>query len=171
MHLIIRRIEQVAMFVAGTCVVLIMLIVSVDAVGRYVFNSPLRWGYDLVTYYLMIAAVYFALSSTYQRGDHIAVDVVKHLFSLRFRWWLDISSSVVATIVFAVIAYASLNAMLDAYGRRDMIPGVVLWPAWLSYAPIPVGSALLVWRLLHHSVMLARFGRDPHVTSDSEAAQ
>jgi TRAP-type C4-dicarboxylate transport system permease small subunit len=171
MHSVIRRAEHVAMFVAAACVVLIMFVVSIDAIGRYVFNSPLRWGFDLVTYYLMIAAIYFAVSSTYQRGDHIAVDVVKHLFSPRARRWLDMASSFATIIVFATIAYASLIATMDAYGRHDMIPGVVLWPAWLSYAPIPVGSALLVWRLLHHCTMLARFGHDKYVVSDGEPAQ
>lgn len=163
MHKLIRWLEQGAMAVAIVCVASIMLIVSVDAIGRYVFKAPLPVTFELVTFYLLITAVYMALAATYRQGDHINIDLLQTRMSPRWRAGFDIVCSLLAAAVFALIAYGTWQHMVDAYRGREFIPGIIVWPVWLSYLPIPLGTALLVARLLHHSATLARHGTDPHV--------
>jgi TRAP-type C4-dicarboxylate transport system permease small subunit len=160
---IIRRLEQVEMAVAAICVVTIMLVVSADALGRYIFKAPLQVTFELVTFYLLIAAIYFALSETYRHGDHINIDLIHANLPKRIRAWVDIVCSALAAVVFAVIAYGAWRHMIEAYVHKEFIPGYIVWPVWLSYLPIPLGAALLVIRLLHHIGVLARRGEDPDI--------
>jgi TRAP-type C4-dicarboxylate transport system permease small subunit len=169
MHKFIKAAEQLTISIAALCVVLIMLIVSADAIGRYVFGEPLQWAYDVVSYYLEVGALYLALSATYSHGDHIAIDVFKRSLNERAQAWLDLGTTIVGVLVFTLIAYCAAISTLDSFERNEMIPGVVLWPVWLSYAAIPIGSALLVLRLMHHSYMLITSSSDQFVTRDRES--
>ena len=167
-HQVIRRAEQATMFVAGLCIVAMMIVVSADALCRYAFNAPLRWVFDLVSNYLLIFAVYFALSPTYSHGDHIGIDLIKERLPPAAAAGMEVVSSLLAVVVFMVIAYGSFRSGHDAYLRGDAVPGVISWPSWLSYAPIPLGAGLMSLRLLHHCAMLVRFGSDPFVQAEGE---
>lgn len=170
MDTVIRRLEQAAMAVAGLCVVAMMLIVCHDGVGRYLFGTPLQWAFDVVTYYLLVTAAYLALSSTYQQGDHISIGLIQAMLPRRVRVGANIVCSLLAVVLFGAIAYATGMHAVEAYQGKEFLPGIIMWPAWLSILPIPIGTALLVLRLLHHSIMLARQGDDPFVMSEGEGA-
>lgn len=168
MELVIRRLEQVAMGIAVLCMVIIMLTISYDAIARYVFNSPLPWAFDLVTYYLMITAVYGALASTFTHGDHVAITLFQPMIPRRLRIVIESVCSVLVAIVFLVIAYGAGHATHEAYLRNEFLPGYIVWPAWLSQLPVPIGCALLALRLLHHGWTVFRDGEDPHVQAFHE---
>lgn len=168
---LIRPLEKAAMAVAGCCVVGIMVVVSIDALSRYAFKAPLPITFELVTYYLLLAAVYLALSGTFQQGDHIHIDLVQRRLPRRVRAAVDALGSLLAIAVFALIVSGSWAHMVEAYRGKEFIPGVIVWPVWLSYLPIVVGCALLVLRLLHHVSALLRHGHDPAVqVHDGEGA-
>jgi TRAP-type C4-dicarboxylate transport system permease small subunit len=83
---------------------------------------------------------------------------------------VDIVCSLLAAVLFAAIAYGTGAHAVEAYRGKEFLPGVVMWPVWLSYLPIPIGAAMLVLRLLHHCVTLARQGEDPFVAAEGEGA-
>jgi TRAP-type C4-dicarboxylate transport system permease small subunit len=165
--LLIRRLERWAMWLAAGCVVLIMLVVCVDAGGRYLFRKPLPWSFDLVSNYLMVGAAWLALSSTYRHGDHISIDLLRVRLSPRVRAGVDVVTGLLALILFAAIATTNFERTYDSLVGHEYNPGYILWPVWLSFAPIPIGAALLVLRLLHHVVAMATRGEDPEVLTEA----
>lgn len=165
---LIRRLEQWAMVLACACVTAMMLVVCVDAGARYLLGRPLPWSFDVVSLYLMVGASYFALSSTFRHGDHININLLHAQLSPRTRAWVDVVTSLLAAALFAGIAYTTFGKTVDAYVHKEFSPGYVMWPVWLSILPIPLGSALLVLRLLHHSLVLATRGEDRSVASDHQ---
>ena len=76
-----------------------------------------------------------------------------------------IVNALLAAAAFAAIAYGTAHNVYEAYVQREFLPGYIVWPAWLSHLPMPIGAALLVVRLLHHAFMLARNGTDPEVAA------
>jgi TRAP-type C4-dicarboxylate transport system permease small subunit len=168
MENIVRWLEQAAMGFAVLCVTIIMFVISYDAISRYLLNAPLPWAFDLVTYYLMIIAIYFALSPTFRDGDHLNINIFQVMFTKRIRAWTDIVFSLLAAAAFAILAYGTSLNVIEAYETNEFLPGIIIWPAWLSHLPIPVGTALLVLRLAHHVYMLARFGEDTSIEEPSE---
>jgi TRAP-type C4-dicarboxylate transport system permease small subunit len=60
--------------VAALLILAMMTLTSVDVIGRYIFNSPLRGGFELTE--LMLAALIFtALPLATERDEHIIVDL------------------------------------------------------------------------------------------------
>ncbi|MCC6198480.1 MAG: TRAP transporter small permease [Burkholderiales bacterium] len=169
MESLIRRLEQWSMIIAGVCVIAMMLAVCIDAAARYLLRAPLPWTFDLVSYYLMVGAAYFALSSTYRHGDHVNIPMLYSRLPLRARAWVEVVTSVLAAVLFALVAHTGWESMIEAWAHGEFNPGFVRWPVWLSILPIPLGSALLVLRLLDHSLTLATRGEDSSVLPDDEA--
>jgi TRAP-type C4-dicarboxylate transport system permease small subunit len=165
---LIRRAERATMAVGVLCVTLIMLIVCYDAVGRYGFGSPLPWSFDLVSNYLMVGAAYFALSSTFRHGDHININLVHAKLPPRIRAWVDIVCCLLSAAFFAAIAYGAAASGFEAWRDHEFLPGIIMWPVWVSYLPIALGSALLVLRLLHHSAALGWRGEDPSASAEGQ---
>lgn len=168
MEPVIRRLEQVAMAIAVACMVAIMLTVSTDTFARYVMNAPLPWAFDLVTYYLMVAAVYGALASTYTRGDHVAITLFQSMIPPRALKVIESVCSLMVAGAFLIIAYGAGHATYEAYARNEFLPGYFVWPAWLSQLPVPVGCALIAFRLIHHAWTVLRHGEDPYVQAFHE---
>jgi TRAP-type C4-dicarboxylate transport system permease small subunit len=165
---VIRRLEQAGMVVAGACVTAIMLVVCYDAGGRYLLGRPLSWSFDLVTNYLLVAAAWFAVAATFTSGDHISINLLHAKLPRRARAVVDIACSACAILLFAGIAYGSAAHAHEAWSNHEFYPGAIVWPVWLSYVPIPVGAGLLLLRLAHHVITLARSGEDPHVATHAE---
>ncbi len=163
----ITAIERLILRIAAVCVIAIMLIVCVDAVSRYAIHRPLPWAFDLITYYLLIAALYLAISGTFQSGDHINIDLFRNIMPKGLRNALDVIWGVLAAVAFGVIALGAAEEAMKAYGNREFLPGYIAWPAWASYPAIAIGAGVLALRLLLHCFKLAVHGEDSGVADTS----
>ena len=159
----ISLLERFGLAIAVICVATIMFIVSYDAVSRYALNAPLPWASELITYYLMIAATYFAVSATFQQGDHINIDLFRGMMPRRLRAQLDVVWSLLAAVIFSIITYGISSEMLHSWQRSEFLPGYITWPAWLSYLPIATGFLLVTLRLVAHALSLLIHNNDPDV--------
>lgn len=171
MSKLILRLEQAGMAIAVVAISLTMLLISADAVLRYAFNAPLRWAFEVVTYYMMVVGIYFALSSTFTRGDHVNITLLRDIMPRRLQAWLDIIWVLVAAFIFGCVVYGTWEHTMTAYERHEFMPGYILWPAWLSHLPVPMGCALIVLRLLHHALVLITTGQDPLVEDHGDPVE
>lgn len=163
----IRWAERVCLAAAVLSIVAMMLVTAYDAVSRYLLNAPLPWAFGLVTNFLLIAGLYFAVSSTFAHGDHVHIDMLRGFIPSRVRSVCDAIWGLMAAAAFALIAYGAAHEMLEAYSSREFSPGYIPWPTWISYVPIAAGAALAAVRLLHHAVKLAVRGEDAAVKQDN----
>ncbi|RQP04150.1 MAG: TRAP transporter small permease [Paracoccus sp. BP8] len=167
----ITLLEDLGLWLAVICVALIMFIVSYDAVSRYALHAPLPWAFELITYYLMIGAAYLGVSATFREGDHIAIDLFRNYMSPGIRAASDVIWSLLAAVIFGVIAYGAWEEMAGALERNEFLPGYITWPAWLSYLPIVAGFLLLAVRLVVFAVSMILYGRDRDVAEHSTKSE
>lgn len=141
---------QRALEVAGAAALLVlMLVVFVDVLGRNLLNKPLPWGTELLEVVLgvMIFALYPLLAL---RATHITVDLVPVPAPLRRPQRL--LSALVGAVLFAVIAYCTGRQAIRSatYGDASAILQIpTSWVLWgmcaLSVATV-AGFLLSVWR-------------------------
>lgn len=147
--------EGVAVRFSALGVLAMMVVVVIDVLGRYLFNSPLTWSYDLVSIYLMPFIMFLALSNTFRRNNHISVDILYANFGATMK---RLSRFLTALIVLATVTPIAWLAYLQAVGRyasNSMIAGSILWPTWIPSAFLAAGTALLILRALLDGVALA----------------
>lgn len=168
MTAIIRMCERIGLALAGTSLIVVMLLVSADAASRYLLGHPIPWSIELVSYYLMVMVAYLGAADTFRRGDHIQLDLFLGRMSPRTKAWTGLFCNFLAAMTFAIIAYGCALAMLDAWHENEYIHGYTAWAVWPSFLPMFLGFALLSIRLVHHCVMLINHGADPALELQEE---
>lgn len=140
-------VENVLLTVSGVIILGMMAAITVNALGRYVFNKPVVGIEALVELFLAPAATYFAISSALRFRQHVGVTIAVVRLPRLARRWSQIFAVILVAALFAVIAYTGLVRTLDAFtgNRVDDTTGI---PLWMAYATVPIGAAVLSLRAI-----------------------
>lgn len=144
----LSRVEDVAVVIGGIAIVAAMLLVSADALLRYLFAAPLAFQLHVTEFYLLPAALMMALAWGYRNGGTIQI---KLLVVVLPDWVVNPLMRVllaVAAAYMAVLAWRSYFIFARAWNRNEVVMGVLDWPVSLSWVWIPVGCGLLAARLI-----------------------
>ena len=141
---------------SATVLFLMMMITTVDVVGRYVFNKPLNGGFEL-TEMLLAALIYCGLPLVSQRREHIVIDTFDPLMSARVKRALDVLAEIVCTLTLAGIGYLIFRraARVAEYGDTTNVLKLPLAP--VAYV---MGTMIVVACLIHLSLVFVPHGED-----------
>lgn len=134
--------------VAAAAMFAIMVIVTTDVAARYLFNSPIPWAYDLVTWYLMPAVFFFALGSTLRHRQHINIDLVFRMAGPSLQRLLRVIGALLSTAVFTLIVRLGTERAYSAALSGEIMNGELPWPTSIYHSFIPLGLGLLIVGLL-----------------------
>jgi TRAP-type C4-dicarboxylate transport system permease small subunit len=143
----ISKAERLCEVIADVSIFAIMLIVFSDIAMRYMFNSPIAWAYDLISLYLMAAAFFLSLSSTYSAHGHIGMDIFVRMLPSRGRRAMEIVTCMLAIPLFGLMTVVGAERAYNHWVNNDAISGLIAWPTWIGAAMVPAGAGLLIVRL------------------------
>jgi TRAP-type C4-dicarboxylate transport system permease small subunit len=83
-----RRADAVLGIAAAGVLMAMMLLTFVDVVGRYVFNRPVRGGFE-VTELGLLVLIFAGLPLVSHAGEHVTMDFVDRLLAARWRSALE----------------------------------------------------------------------------------
>jgi TRAP-type C4-dicarboxylate transport system permease small subunit len=161
LELIDRALGFVDRFIVTICCALLFGLFAVVILAvffRYVVNSSLLWGEELVRY-MAIWLVFLGLSSAHRRNEHVSlksllgrIPGVTPSLARRF--------GEVITLVFCVaITWFGVQATAGNFANHQVSPAMQIGIAWI-YLAIPVGFGLLSLQSLVR-VFLTPPPRDP----------
>lgn len=140
---VINRVEE-----AVICIMLITttLLVFLDVVMRFGFNSGFMWTQEL-TLHMSAWMVLFGASYGLKVGSHIGMDAFVKIFSGPVRRILSGIAAILALVYCGLVLYGSW-----IYLKKMKLIGIELEdlpiPAWLAHGMLLVGFGLLTVRLL-----------------------
>jgi TRAP-type C4-dicarboxylate transport system permease small subunit len=124
-----------------------VLSISVDAAGRYLFSSPLRGNYEFTSLFGMVALTFMAMPRTYSTGGHIRLEVFGP-YLRRVPWNISERLNIAVGIAaFGLLAWVTGEEAIHKVAARETTLGSVQFPTYLSYLWIPLGSGWLFLRL------------------------
>jgi TRAP-type C4-dicarboxylate transport system permease small subunit len=108
-----------------------MLLMTVDAAGRYLFNRPILAAYELTTNYLMVAVIFLALPYAYRQGANIRVTFLVDRLGPTPRLVIDHLVQVISILYCAalVLATAQQARHVLSTGTTFATLDLPLWPA------------------------------------------
>lgn len=122
------------------------LLTFLGVILRYVFNTGLAWGLEATTY-MFAWLVLLGMSYGVKVGIHIGVDAVVKLLPHRPRQVVGVIAGTLCVIYAALLFFGGYNYIDTMY-----ILGVeaedIEMPRWLLSIVVPIGFALLGFRLL-----------------------
>ena len=143
--------EAAIAFLAGISMLTIVVVMAVQVVMRYLFNSSLIWAEELCRY-ILIWQTFLLVGLAYQKGELVAVEIVPLMLK---PGWRIVLKSLAAIPILIFLWLMTVNGTVYA-GRLQMqkIPALdFIWMSitgneigvsiWWVYISVAVGSALL----------------------------
>ncbi len=157
-------------FVAAS-VVIVMVIIVCDVIGRYVFTQPIAWLYDLVAIYFMNMILYLIASETLRTRGHIALDLNVRLLPARAWAILQGLSWFAVNVVLVLACYKIGESALHSLRSGETHPGLYEWPVWVEKGIVAFGLALLICRIATRFVRFCLSGLDAGIFGVDESAR
>lgn len=155
--------QRLMRFLAGTSMLIIVVVMLTQVVARYVFNASLIWAEELCRY-ILIWQTFLFISMAFQRGDLVAVEMLTERLTPRWLFVLRFLVTIPVVIFFALMVQ---NGYLYASRfDKQTIPALdFIWNSltgrnagltviWI-YISVAIGMALL---LLHYVIALVADG-------------
>src|SRR5699024_716940 len=83
-----NKIITVQQFIGNIFLILIMLIVTFDVLGRNLFNTPIKGSYEMVELGAALM-IFFAFALTHREGEHISINFVVEKFPIKVQHILN----------------------------------------------------------------------------------
>jgi len=84
-----------------------MLLTTVDVIGRYFFSRPITGAYEL-TEFMMVIVVFLGLAYTAIKKGHAAIEVAAERFPVKVRAFFNTVTTLLSLAVFIVMAWQGL---------------------------------------------------------------
>lgn len=120
------------------------LIIFIQVIMRYVFQSSLTWSEELARY-LFVWLVYFSVSFTARRQKHIRIDAAINLYPKKLRPYIEILSEIVVLAFSIFIAVTGVTVFHKIAWSGQMSAAMGL-PMQVVYAAPMIGMALTAIR-------------------------
>lgn len=149
----LRRVEDGFAIVAVATMGLIMVLVSVDSLGRYLFNSPIEIQFELTQNHLLVMGTVLAYSWGVREGAQMRVEFIVNRLPEWLQRLVAAGSSVAAAAIFGAVTYYSGVDVIEAWRNNEMTMGVIDWPVVYARIWVPLGAGVLTLRLLAIAAM------------------
>jgi TRAP-type C4-dicarboxylate transport system permease small subunit len=138
---IFNSIVNILAVLAGIIMAFIMFAVNLEVVARYL-GHPTKWVIDATSFGLLFIT-FFGAAWLLRREGHVKMEIVVSRLSPRTQTFIDIVTSVLATIACLVITWSSVQITWRSFQTAYHLPTTTEPIAFPILAVIPVGSFFL----------------------------
>ncbi|MDP3895720.1 MAG: TRAP transporter large permease subunit [Mesorhizobium sp.] len=144
----IDRLSTLASFGAAAALILLIVNVCIDVVGRTLFHAPFPGTLEYTAYWWMPALTLLAFALTEKGQEHIKVTILLDALPLRMRQLVEGSFGTLAALLVAVLAYYTLVDALQSARLGQTTPSAPPVPIWPFKFVAVAGLALLTLQAL-----------------------
>jgi TRAP-type C4-dicarboxylate transport system permease small subunit len=137
------RISRLMHIVASIALVAMMLVVVADVALRFIFNTPVRGAYDLVSVFLLIM-VFFGIGPVIARNAEILIDLFDRVAPATLIIFLRRTAAIGTLAVVFFLGWSMVDPAFDAYryGGNSLELGFPVWWLWVVAF---IGLAGILW--------------------------
>ncbi len=145
-----RWISQVGGAVGKILIFLLMMLITVDIIGRY-FGYPTMVAHEMSAY-LLVALSFMGLAYALRSGSHIEITVLRDRLSPLARRVLMIVTSVVATVFCGWLTWATLTMTVESFMQNTTSITIIRTPLWIPQSFISLGLALVTLEFVAETI-------------------
>lgn len=145
----LAKIEDGLSFASAMVILLLMVVGTLNALGRKFFHTPI-WGYTDLVQLFMVAFSFLAVSGMQRVGGHIRMELLVRRMSGRMLWTAEFIGVLVALFIMCVLIYYSSTALVRSIelGDTTIDREITVWPSKMW---VPIAFAVLIARLVLQS--------------------
>jgi TRAP-type C4-dicarboxylate transport system permease small subunit len=138
MDKLVRNFYKLLMLLSCLSMVAAFGAVALGVIARELIEINID-GLDAYAGYAVAAALFFALPSTLQNGDHIRVTLVLERLPKRARAFLEWACLAVAAGLTTYVAWYAFRAVWISYVTHDISPAADASPLWIPQLSMAAG--------------------------------
>lgn len=129
--------------IASVALVAMMVVVVADVALRFIFNTPMRGAYDLVSAFLLIM-VFFGIGPVIAHNAEILIDLFDRVAPAPVLHFFRRSAAVGTLAVVLFLGWSMVSPAFDAYryGGNSLELGFPIWWLWVVAF---IGLAGIIW--------------------------
>lgn len=147
---IVAQIIRLTTWLGMLAVVLMMMQITIDVAGKFLFNAPIPATIALVSNYYMVIIAFVPLALVETRNGHISVEVATEFLPRPMQRHLYSWTYLFSATVFGAFAYRSWEEAERARNSGSFIVEhsvkILTWP---SYYLLPIGAGLMTVVLIY----------------------
>jgi TRAP-type C4-dicarboxylate transport system permease small subunit len=124
-----------------------MCLTTVDALGRYFFNSPIGGAYELMEDYLMLVSTFLGATICYRRGGFIRVTILMERLPKKVSIPIDYLVQITTVLYGVILTFASILSLSRTVAQGTLL-GTLPLPKWPGMVFIVLGLLLVSLLLL-----------------------
>ncbi len=140
------RIESFLNLAGGLVIFLLVMLATINVLGRWLFSSPISGYVDWVEQAMAFIA-FLGIAFTQRVGGHIRMDILIGQIHGRFLWFTELLTTTLMFLVTLVLVYGSYLHFWRAYSIGDSSLDINL-PTWPAKLVVPVALSILALRFL-----------------------
>ncbi len=141
--LLIARIHRTLATILGCLILILMLVITVDVVGRFVFNSPLPGGVEISSL-LFVWVIFLPLAYVLFEGNHVRLTLLLLRFPQQGRSIAELINAVLSLFFFGFLMYAGWTQFLESFRIAETMAAPIWIPLWIGKLAVPLGCFLIV---------------------------
>ncbi len=114
--LMITRVSNVGLYLAGICLIAMMLIITAEVVARQFFNFSF-YVVDEYSGYLLVALVFLGVGHSFRTNSMIRVTFLRNAMSERVRTWVSVFFSTLCLLYSVILAIQYARLIHSSYSR------------------------------------------------------
>ncbi len=107
-----RSLSSYLSYIGNFALAAMMLLATVDVIGRYFFNAPVLGAYE-ITEYLMLILVFSFLALAQSSKVHISVDIVFNRLPARLRSVLERLNHLICLLMMILVSWMSIQRIWE----------------------------------------------------------
>jgi len=139
--------EKLLVRAASLALLVLTGLTTADALGRYLFNSPIPGTGEIIEDYFMIALIFLPLSYSFMQEGHVHVTMIERYFSGGVKRAVGKMNLLLSFALFALIVLAGWDRFAEAWRIEEISTSSVGYPMWPCYLMVPIGCGLLCLRI------------------------
>jgi len=130
------RVVALSNRLSGVLIVFVVIIVNLEVMLRYFFNSSFPYAIEL-TQYSLVFITYLAMAQVLRKNGHISLDLLLSRVSSRVRARLEVLNLIVVTVLCLFLAVLGLWIAMGYYKTHYVFVGDLPIPAFLLFMIVP----------------------------------
>ena len=149
----LSHLTNLSAVIGGLAMVVMMLQITTDVLGKYILNHPVPATLETVSSYYMVALVFLPLGFVTKHHEHIIVELFTQHLSPRPMSLFNGLANVLAAVYVFTLAWRGMDEAIYMTGIRESweteIWDMQVWPTrWF----VPVGCGLMFLYLVIHAI-------------------
>ena len=134
---------------------LMMLLITVDVIGRYAFSRP-TYVADELSGYFLVAITFLALGQTQRLGKHLRVDILFSRLPKKKGAWLTLFTSILSLVFLIWFTWSTAVSAMQTYDMGTRKQTILATPYWIPELLLPVGLCIFSLQMIVSIVQQAR---------------